>query len=137
MGQDTFTGQEITVEFREWVISFLMQIEHPTSQGGAFCQRWWLHPEAVARLKALYWEYCKAELVEGGLSSWWVNHWEVHSRALFNPQTGVFRDCTVVHRPDNKRVRDVVLHTPADAYDEAFEDQVLVGYPFWISNRRR
>lgn len=134
MAQEPFNGQGITIDFRDWVLSFLGRIEYPASQGGAFCPQWWLHPEAVSRFKALYWEYCKAELVEGGLSLWWVNHWDPHSRALFNPQTGVFRNCTAGHWLDDKRVCDVVTATSQALYDEEFEDQVLTNYPFWITN---
>ena len=52
-----------------------------------------LHPEAVARFHALYEEYLKAAGA-GEMSSWWVHHWDAHAKALFDPNTGVFRHCS-------------------------------------------
>lgn len=99
--------QEQMLDLAEWVEQTLLMMEYPARQGGAFCAQWWLHPEAVARFKALRWQYYKS-MQEGDISSWWVNHWDPHAKALFDPRTGVFRDCSAMHRPNETvRVRDM------------------------------
>ena len=30
----------------------------------------------------------------------WVTHWDAHAKALFDPQTGLFRNCSAMHRPE-------------------------------------
>ena len=93
--------------FGQWIHATLAIIEHPAAQNGAFCSEWWEHPEAVARFRALYQQYLVAA-DKGGISDWWVHHWDLHARALFDPQTGVFRDCSAGHRPaESRRVREV------------------------------
>ena len=81
--------QEQMLDLAEWVEQTLLIMEYPARQGGAFCAKWWLHPEAVARFKALRRQYYKA-MQDDDISSWWITHWDGHAKALFDPQTGVF-----------------------------------------------
>ena len=30
----------------------------------------------------------------------WMTHWDAHAKALFDPQTGLFRNCSAMHRPE-------------------------------------
>lgn len=80
--------QEQMLDLAEWVEQTLLIMEYPARQGGAFCAKWWLHPEAVARFKALRRQYYKA-MQDDDISSWWITHWDGHAKALFDPQTGV------------------------------------------------
>lgn len=115
----------------DWVEQTLLIMEYPARQGGAFCAKWWLHPEAVARFKALRWQYYKS-MQEGDISSWWVNHWDGHVKALFDPQTGVFRDCSAMHRPgETVRVRDAAYLESGVGSDPAFLKATQSITPYW------
>lgn len=93
--------------FGEWIQSTLAIMEYPATQGGVFCPQWWEHPEAVARFRALHQQYLVSR-DKGEMSDWWVHHWDLHAKALFDPQTGVFRDCSAGHRPrETRRILDV------------------------------
>lgn len=58
-----------------------------------WCERWWAHPEAAARLTALWaaWEVANAE---GGssMSTWWIYHFDSHWPQLTDPH-GPFEAC--------------------------------------------
>ena len=58
-----------------------------------WCPSWWAHPEAVARLGALWaaWEVAYAE-GGGSMSQWWVYHFDSHWPALSDAQ-GPFAGC--------------------------------------------
>lgn len=115
-------------DFGQWIHATLAIIEYPATQNGAFCPEWWNHPEAVARFRALYQEYLVAA-EKGGISDWWVHHWDLHARALFDPQTGVFRDCSAGHRPaESRRVRNV---SADELQMEGFDDVGDVVNPYW------
>lgn len=115
-------------DFGQWIHATLSIIEHPATQNGAFCPEWWEHPEAVARFRALYQQY-RVAAEEGGISDWWVHHWDLHARALFDPQTGVFRDCSAGHRaPEVKRVREVAAEELEMSGFHAVSDVVN---PYW------
>jgi hypothetical protein len=63
-----------------------------------WCDQWWLHPEVVARLKALWQANMQAEasVMDGdasAVSSWWINHWDRHALVIFDKTSGPFRDC--------------------------------------------
>lgn len=119
------------LDLAEWVEQTLLIMEYPARQGGSFCAQWWLHPEAVARFKALRWQYYKS-MEEGDISSWWITHWDGHAKALFDPQTGVFRDCSAMHRPaETVRLRDVVMEKPAASDDQEFLDATADSDPYW------
>ncbi|MCH0542660.1 DUF4913 domain-containing protein [Streptomyces sp. MUM 203J] len=60
-----------------------------------WCPRWWAHPEAGARLSALWlaWEQLRHD--SGlGLSTWWLHHADPHLRVLMDPDTGPFAACS-------------------------------------------
>lgn len=123
--------QEQMLDLAEWVEQTLLIMEYPAKQGGSFCAKWWLHPEAVARFKALRWQYYKS-MEDGDISSWWVHHWDAHARALFDPQTGVFRDCSSMHRPgDSVRVRDVTESSSDVHSDSDFIEITEDSNPYW------
>ncbi|WP_137875584.1 DUF4913 domain-containing protein [Rhodococcus sp. Q] len=52
--------------------------------------RWWLYPEVVARLTALYYAYEESRASTSGLamSSWWIQHLEPHLRVILDGDTG-------------------------------------------------
>ena len=58
-----------------------------------WCERWWAHPEAAARLGSLWsaWEQAEVE-GGGGPSQWWLYHLEGHWPFLSGP-TGPFAAC--------------------------------------------
>lgn len=90
--EETDTGD--AGSFHGWVMALMAMCERPSrGHHSVFCAKWWLHPEAVARFHALYEEYLKAAGA-GEMSSWWVHHWDAHAKALFDPNTGVFRHCS-------------------------------------------
>ncbi|MEV0292476.1 DUF4913 domain-containing protein [Nocardia sp. NPDC050710] len=60
-----------------------------------WCQEWWRHVEAVARLDALWraWEQLHRD-ERGGLSHWLLEHADHHMKRLFDPR-GPFKYCSV------------------------------------------
>jgi len=115
----------------DWVEQTLLIMEFPARQGGAFCAKQWLPPAAVARFKALRWQYYKS-MEEGDISSWWVTHWDGHAKALFDPQTGVFRDCSAMHRPaETVRLRDIARLDSEVRADTNFMDATEDFHPYW------
>ncbi|MFD7321921.1 DUF4913 domain-containing protein [Streptomyces sp. NPDC059875] len=82
---DKFVGEYLCVILRRRVDG-----EHL-----AWCADWWRHPEAVARLAALWraFEYLSTDPALG-LTSWWVHHADPHLATLLNPLWGPFALCT-------------------------------------------
>ncbi|GGX36585.1 DUF4913 domain-containing protein [Streptomyces chryseus] len=81
----------------EFVIDFLgpvirRQISNTTQ---LWCPKWWLHPEALSRLAALWraWEHLRNEPALG-MSTWWLHHADPHMRALMHPDLGPFAMCS-------------------------------------------
>lgn len=59
-----------------------------------WCPEWWRHPEAIARLAALWraFEYLSTD--PGlGMSTWWLGHADPHLRSLMDPEFGPFAVC--------------------------------------------
>ena len=77
-----------------------------------WCERWWAHPEAAARLGAM-WAAWEVANVEGGasLSQWWLSHFDNHWPSLIDSH-GPFAGC----RKDECRHADrlPVAPTPPD-----------------------
>jgi hypothetical protein len=118
------------ITFEEWIFATLQMCERPaTERESSFCPEWWKHPEAVARFKSLYIEYVKA-CSSNELSSWWIHHWDAHARTLFDPTTGVFRNCAYGHSPQEGTVATTIMgRVPQEpTYDEAVES----GDPCWF-----
>lgn len=60
-----------------------------------WCAQWWRHPEAIARLDALWrsFEHLRQEPALGP-SVWWRDHVEPHMRVLMDKDDGPLRYCT-------------------------------------------
>lgn len=120
-GSDTAGSGEpkMTNQFLDWLREHLLTLE-PVDN--AWCPRWWEHPEAVARLFAL-WLAWEAATVEGAdlsdRSSWWVYHWGHHGPILLDRKNGPFRDCDPqrghLERATREHVR-VEMVTPPDSW---------------------
>jgi hypothetical protein len=65
-----------------------------------WCARWWAHPEAVARLEALWRAWEALRLDPGtGLATWWLRFADDMMAALCDPD-GPFRGCSgTAHKP--------------------------------------
>ncbi|MFF1701027.1 DUF4913 domain-containing protein [Streptomyces sp. NPDC058252] len=75
-------------------------VPSPTPESGqVWCPQWFRHPVALSRLDALWraWEALRWD-AGLGMSSWWINHFEPHLRALSDPVTGPFAHCVDGHR---------------------------------------
>lgn len=59
-----------------------------------WCASWWVHPEAVARLTALWraWEALRLEPAIG-MSNRWTLHFDPHMRVLLDAERGPFASC--------------------------------------------
>lgn len=59
-----------------------------------WCARWWMHPEAVVRLSAMWsaFEYLRVDPVLG-MSTWWTQHADPHLAMLMHPELGPFAAC--------------------------------------------
>jgi hypothetical protein len=59
-----------------------------------WCPEWWRHPEAIARLAALWraFEYLSTDPAMG-MSTWWLGHADPHLRSLMDPEFGPFALC--------------------------------------------
>lgn len=73
----------------EFVREFLIvQYRREISPMGDFRwdARWWMHPEAVARLDALWraWEHLRNDAATG-MSVWWRDHADHHMSVLLSP----------------------------------------------------
>ncbi|WP_217179587.1 DUF4913 domain-containing protein [Streptomyces sp. AC495_CC817] len=60
-----------------------------------WCPQWWQHPEASARLTALWlaWEHLRKE-PGPGMSTWWLYHVDPHLRVLMDVDAGPFAACS-------------------------------------------
>lgn len=81
-----------------WVEKLTSYLESPARAESLWCPSWQEHPEAVWRFTALHSEFVVATQ-DGTLSSWWVNHFDRHTPALFGP-TGIFQACENEHVAD-------------------------------------
>ena len=86
------------------VVNFVQRYLAPgtdTRLGGpvVWCPRWWEHPAAVMRLNALWRSWEVLRLQPGGVSTWWVQHYDPHMRALLDADRGPFYRCHKTHTP--------------------------------------
>ncbi|MFE6824946.1 DUF4913 domain-containing protein [Streptomyces sp. NPDC057690] len=60
-----------------------------------WCPTWWEHPEAGARLSALWlaWEHLRQDPALG-MSTWWLHHADPHLRVLMDADSGPFAACS-------------------------------------------
>lgn len=72
-------------------------------KNGKWCRQWYLHPEAVSRVEALWraWEHFRLDAATG-MSVWWRDHADPHMGVLLNPK-GPFHACTATthYTPDS------------------------------------
>lgn len=108
---------DVRAAFLGWLQEHLLTLE-PVDN--AWCPQWWEHPEAVARLFALWlaWEGASAEGADlSDRSSWWVYHWGHHGPILLDRKTGPFRDCDAqrghLERATREHVRMQMASPPA------------------------
>lgn len=64
------------------------------TKNGKWCRQWFLHPEAVSRMDALWraWEHLRLDPTTG-MSVWWKDHADVHMAVLLS-QKGPFHACS-------------------------------------------
>lgn len=88
----TFTPEDLV----DWVESLAAMLESvDRSQNQYWCARWWNHPEAVDRFRGLYEQWLEAQ-TNGGMSSWWIDHFDRHATVLFSKR-GPFGECGTTH----------------------------------------
>ncbi|MEV7562287.1 DUF4913 domain-containing protein [Streptomyces sp. NPDC089795] len=60
-----------------------------------WCPSWWEHPEAGARLSALWlaWEHLRHDAALG-MTTWWIQHADPHLKVLMDPRQGPFAACS-------------------------------------------
>lgn len=117
------TGQQASIETTEealnvddfiaWVEDTMADLESvDRSANMHWCSQWWAHPEATQRLKALYEEWLDRQ-TNGGMSSWWVDHFDRHASVLF-AKNGPFGECSVSHVERGARRTLECEQPPAD-----------------------
>ncbi|TFC47680.1 DUF4913 domain-containing protein [Cryobacterium sp. TMT2-17-1] len=84
--------------FLDLLIGHLATVEVVGTRPTPWCTQWWLHPEIVARFKALWQASMQADasVMDGdadAVSFWWINHWDRHAAVIFDKGNGPFRDC--------------------------------------------
>ncbi|MGW2204004.1 DUF4913 domain-containing protein [Streptomyces sp. NPDC001774] len=81
-----------------------------------WCPRWWAHPEAGARLAALWlaWEQLRQE-PGAAMSTWWLHHADPHLRVLMDPDMGPFAACS----PKDGHTAYPFDPLPVEPYDES------------------
>ncbi|MFB0834271.1 DUF4913 domain-containing protein [Arthrobacter halodurans] len=64
------------------------------SRNGKWCRQWFLHPEAVSRVEAVWraWEHLRLDAATG-MSVWWRDHADPHMSVLLS-QKGPFYGCS-------------------------------------------
>lgn len=80
-----------------FVSEYLSQMVRRRVNGSTatWCPRWWEHPEAGARLSALWlaWEHLRHDPALG-MSTWWLHHADPHLRVLMDADMGPFAACS-------------------------------------------
>lgn len=97
-GDEDEAAVDVRQMFLNWLTAHLGTIEVVGTKPTPWCDQWWLHPEVVARFKALWQANMQAEASvmdgdAGAVSSWWINHWDRHATVIFDKTNGPFRDC--------------------------------------------
>jgi hypothetical protein len=99
----TGDGEEPPPFFYPDLISFYTQhlapiIRRRDGGGRGWCPQWWRHPEAVARLTALWHAWEALRLEPGvGMSSWWTYHFDPCYGVLADTERGPFQACDRHH----------------------------------------
>ena len=120
-GDEDETAVDVWQLFLDWLAAHLDAVEVVGSRPTPWCNQWWLHPEVVARFKALWQASMQAEASvmdgdAGAVSSWWINHWDRHAAIIFDKSNGPFRDCDPeqghLHRRKDKVAAIVPFSVP-------------------------
>jgi hypothetical protein len=96
-------GQAVQPHFssvEDFVTDYLSLVSEVRTGGPlVWCASWWAHPEAVARLTALWraWEALRLEPATG-MSNWWTLHFDPHIRVLLDAERGPFASCSRGHQ---------------------------------------
>ncbi|MFF5934589.1 DUF4913 domain-containing protein [Streptomyces sp. NPDC012508] len=93
-------GEDAEFYFAD-VFAFVSEYLSPTirrrvnGSSATWCPRWWEHPEAGARLTALWlaWEHLRHDPALG-MSTWWLHHADPHLRVLMDTDLGPFAACS-------------------------------------------
>ena len=82
-----------------------------------WCPEWYEHPEAVARLDAMWmaWEQLRTETAMGS-SKWWLDHADRHMAVLLNVN-GPFMGCTITRGHNPSSVVLPLTIPPGGLYD--------------------
>ncbi|ANP74829.1 DUF4913 domain-containing protein [Cryobacterium arcticum] len=120
-------GDEETIDVRQmfldWLTNHLSTVEVIGTKPTPWCTQWWLHPEVVARFKALWQASMQADASvmdgdAGAVSSWWINHWDRHAATIFDSTNGPFRDCDAdqghLHRRKDKLAGVIPITLPTE-----------------------
>ncbi|MFD7685934.1 DUF4913 domain-containing protein [Streptomyces sp. NPDC059781] len=119
----------------EFVEDFMAPVLHLPVYGEtplAWCPSWWAHPEALARLTAMWrsFEYLRGD-VTLGMSTWWRDHVDPHMRVLRDPLTGPFAACqragTHIDQPSlpTEAPPDGLFDHPAFSMEAALAEEAL------------
>lgn len=98
-------------------VLYRRKIDLAGNGGLLWCPKWWLHPEALSRLEALWrsWEHLRLD-GQTGMSIWWRDHADVHMARLMSAE-GPFQGCNL-HDGHNPRVISLPLDIPpAELFD--------------------
>lgn len=77
-----------------------------------WCSQWYKHPEALARVEAMWraWEYLRRDGALGS-STWWIHHADPHMGVLMAPN-GPFKRCSYDgHAPRTRPEQLSLPHT--------------------------
>jgi hypothetical protein len=103
----------------DFVSHFLSLVtERRTGGPVVWCPSWWSHPEAVARLTALWraWEALRLEAATG-MSNWWTLHFDPHMRVILDGERGPFAACGRGHQAG--KPGPLSLDEPAEGWRSA------------------
>ncbi|MGN2637201.1 DUF4913 domain-containing protein [Nocardia takedensis] len=122
--------EPVFTDVTEFVGVFLVQIyqrQVSDSSDTVWCEQWWRHPEAVARLDALWraWERLQRD-ERAGLSIWLLDYADKHMGMLLNPR-GPFKYCSVRHGHVER-----IQPLPCDPPPAGHPTERLVGLPKWV-----
>lgn len=106
---EAFTPEEL-VDWVEHLVAMLESVDR--SVGMAWCVQWWNHTEAVERFRALFEKWLEVQK-DGGMSSWWTDHFDRHAVILF-AKRGPFGECGTKHVEKGARRILVTDRPPSD-----------------------
>ncbi|MGW0179408.1 DUF4913 domain-containing protein [Nocardia sp. NPDC003345] len=93
-----------------------------------WCPEWWEHPEAFARLEALWraWEHLRQD-GRTGMSIWFLEHADRHMEVLLDPK-GPFKYCSVRHGHKDMLIPLPVGKPPEGLFSDPPDDLEAVAH---------